>query len=74
MSWLHLTTILNARSTWGHICTAVFEPIRNEQALFRAMKIQGGMIAWPHGADIDPNFLYCGLTPARMEESERVRS
>jgi hypothetical protein len=52
----------------------VFEPIRNEPALFRSMKIEGGTIAWPNGADIDPDVLYYGLAPAWMEESEAVRS
>ena len=52
----------------------VFEPIRSEPALFRAMKIEGGTIAWPNGADIDPDVLYYGLTPVPMEESEAVPS
>jgi len=52
----------------------VFEPIRNEPAVFRSMKIEGGTIGWPNGADIDPDVLYYGLTPASMEESEAVRS
>ncbi|NLF06824.1 MAG: DUF2442 domain-containing protein [Pirellulaceae bacterium] len=51
----------------------VFEPIRDNPALFRAMKIEGGTIAWPNGADIDPDVLYYGLKPARMEHSESAR-
>ncbi len=35
----------------------VFESIRNEPAVFRAMKIAGGAIAWDNGADIDPERL-----------------
>jgi len=46
----------------------VFEPIRNDLAMFRSMKVEGGTIAWDNGADIDPDVLYYGLTPAWEEE------
>jgi len=52
----------------------VFEPIRSEPAVFRSMKIEGGTIAWPNGADIDPDVLYYGLKPAWMEEAEATTS
>ncbi len=52
----------------------VFEPIRNEPAMFRSMKIAGGTIAWQNGADIDPDVLYYGLKPAWMEETEPART
>ena len=42
----------------------IFEPIRNDPALFRAMMVEEGTIAWPNGADIDPDVLYHGLRPA----------
>src|SRR2546421_9106897 len=42
----------------------IFEPIRNDPALFRSMQVEEGTIAWPNGADIDPDVLYYGLTPA----------
>jgi hypothetical protein len=45
----------------------VFEPIRNDPAVFRAIRVQGGTVAWPNGADIDPDVLYYGLKPAWME-------
>ena len=48
----------------------VFETIRNNPAVFRAMRVEGGTIAWDNGADIDPDVLYHGLTPAWMEESD----
>jgi hypothetical protein len=49
----------------------IFEPIRNDPAQFRAMKVEGGTIAWENGADIDPDVLYYGLKPAWMDpESE----
>ncbi|MDQ1300925.1 MAG: hypothetical protein QG637_846 [Chloroflexota bacterium] len=46
----------------------IFQPIRRESAVFRAMKIEGGAITWENGADIDPDVLYYGLKPAWMEQ------
>ena len=46
----------------------IFEPMRSDPTVFRSMKVEGGTIAWDNGADIDPDVLYYGLTPAWMEE------
>jgi hypothetical protein len=51
----------------------VFEPIRAEPALFRSMQVEGGTVAWPNGADIDPDVLYYGLAPAWMEQTEAAK-
>jgi len=32
--------------------------------MFRSMYVEEGTIAWPNGADIDPDVLFYGLTPA----------
>lgn len=48
----------------------IFEPIRNNPSLFRAMQVEGGTIAWPNGADIDPDVLYYGLRPAWDETAD----
>lgn len=45
----------------------IFEPIRKNPALFRAMRIEGGTIAWANGADIDPDVLYYDLEPAWLD-------
>ncbi len=47
----------------------MFEPIRNHPEVFRAVKVDPrlGTIVWENGADIDPDVLYKGLTPAWME-------
>ena len=51
----------------------IFEPIRKDLQLFRAVKVdvRMGTIVWDNGADIDPDVLYKGLTPAWMEEEQR---
>lgn len=50
----------------------VFEAIRNSPALFAKVMVEGGTIAWPNGADIDPDVLYYDLEPARLTASEPV--
>jgi hypothetical protein len=51
----------------------IFQPIRNNRAMFCAVKVEGGTIAWDNGADIDPDVLYYNLTPAWMEK-ESIRT
>lgn len=51
----------------------VFDPIRNDPAMFRSMKLEEGTITWDNGADIDPDVLYYDLKPAWMEEPELAR-
>jgi hypothetical protein len=48
----------------------IFESLRENPALFRDVKIEGGTIAWANGADIDPDVLYYDLKPAWMEVPE----
>jgi len=52
----------------------IFEPLRKDPAKFRAMKIEGGTIAWDNGADIDPDVLYYNLKPAWSEEAEAIKA
>jgi hypothetical protein len=51
----------------------IFEPIRRNPQMFRAVKVEGGTIAWDNGADIDPDVLYYDLKPEWMEEETAVR-
>ena len=37
---------------------SIFEPVRNNPTFFRSVRVDGGTIAWPNGADIDPDVLY----------------
>lgn len=36
----------------------IFEPVRQDPQLFAAVYVDGDTIAWPNGADIDPDTLY----------------
>jgi len=47
----------------------VFEPLRDDLELFRSVYVDRelGTIVWPNGADLDPDVLYLGLTPAAWE-------
>ena len=49
----------------------IFEPIRTDQATFEAVSVDRelGTIVWPNGADIDPDVLYWGRTPAWADEA-----
>ena len=53
----------------------IFEPIRNDLAVFRAVKVDPRMktLVWDNGADIDPDVLYYNLTPAWMEEETTAK-
>jgi hypothetical protein len=53
---------------------AIFEPIRRDRQMFRSVKVDArmGTIVWDNGADIDPDVLYKGLTPAWMEGAQSV--
>jgi hypothetical protein len=51
----------------------IFEPIRRDPGMFRAMMVEGGTIAWDNGADIDPDVLYYDLTPVWMDEPAQAK-
>lgn len=43
----------------------IFDPIRNDDARFREMRVEGGTLVWPGGADLCPDVLiWGGLPPA----------
>lgn len=47
----------------------IFDAVRNDQEMFRSVKVVGSTIGWDNGADIDPDVLYYDLKPAWMEET-----
>jgi hypothetical protein len=49
----------------------IFAPMRSDPACFRSAYVdpEGGTIAWPNGADLAPDVLRYGLTPASWESA-----
>ena len=52
----------------------IFNEIRNNPTLFRSLRVEDGTVTWANGADIDPDVLYYGLTPAWAMPDEVVDS
>ena len=46
----------------------IFEPVRNDPTFFRSVRVEGGTVAWPNGADIDPDVLYYDGPPPWASE------
>ena len=43
----------------------IFDEIRNDLSRFRDMRVEGGTLVWPNGADLCPDVLiWGGLAPA----------
>lgn len=49
----------------------IFDPVRSDAAYFRSVRVDEelGTIVWPNGADIDPDVLILGRTPASFESA-----
>lgn len=51
----------------------IFTPMRDDIQVFRSVRVgPSGTIVWNNGAEIDPDVLYRGLTPAWMDSVEQV--
>lgn len=48
----------------------IFDELIQDSDLFNQITVEHGTIAWPNGADIDPDVLYYGLTPASVGEAD----
>lgn len=46
----------------------IFAPVYDDPAFFRQVRAELGTIAWPNGADVDPDVLYLGLPPHASQE------
>lgn len=49
---------------------AIFDELLQNPELFNQIAVDHGTLAWPNGADIDPDVLYYGLTPASVGEAD----
>ena len=47
----------------------VFEPIRSDPVLFRAVRVEAGTVVWPNGADLCPDVLIWGGPPPKDTSS-----
>jgi hypothetical protein len=54
----------------------IFEPMRRDRNEFLRVYVdpESETIAWPNGADMDPDVLFRGLRPAWMDEEAQVTS
>jgi hypothetical protein len=50
----------------------VFEPLKADPALFRSVRIEGPTIAWPNGADIDPDVLHGSEVACARPDSSQL--
>jgi hypothetical protein len=50
----------------------IFTPVYTDPDFFRQLRVELGTIAWPNGADIDPDVLYLGLPPNASEAEWRA--
>ena len=51
------------RDLYDVLTGPIFEPLRHDPALFREVRVEGGTLVWPTGADICPDVLIWGGPP-----------
>lgn len=49
----------------------VFEPLKRDPDLFRQVRVEGGTVVWPNGADLCPDVLIWGGPPP-VEDDEQA--
>ena len=55
------------------LCGPIFEPLREDPALFRQVRVDNelGAIVWPNGADMDPDVLHGDFEPVETPTPSR---
>ena len=51
------------RDVSGLLVGPIFEPIRKDSAVFAKVRVEGGTVVWPNGADLCPDVLIWGGAP-----------
>lgn len=46
----------------------VFEPLKHDPKIFRRVRVEGGTVVWPNGADLCPDVLIWGGPPPQEAE------
>jgi hypothetical protein len=52
----------------------IFEPLRADHHLFDQVRVEGGTVTWPNGADLCPDVLIWGGPPPADEEQTSAAS
>ncbi len=75
--WLRLTLTdghVVEREVSGVLSGPVFQPVRHDRAVFEAVFVDGGTVAWPGGVDIAPETLiWNGPVPATPDARPELR-
>jgi Protein of unknown function (DUF2442) len=51
----------------------VFEPIRKDPSFFAKVRVEGGTVVWPNGADLCPDVLiWSGAPPEEGQQPARL--
>jgi hypothetical protein len=62
------------RDVAGLLVGPVFEAVRRDKTVFAAVRIEGGTVVWPNGADLCPDVLIWGGLPPADEDRPKISS
>jgi hypothetical protein len=51
------------RDLYSLLAGPIFDPIRTDASVFRAVRVESGTLAWPNGADLCPDVVIWGGPP-----------
>jgi hypothetical protein len=71
---LRLTNGMTVERDLSDILTGpIFDALREDPALFRDVRVEGGTVAWPNGADICPDVLIWDGPPPEGDRTPPVQ-